>query len=205
MLRRAAPGDAALLAALAARLFGDTYAPPHGGSRAADVAAYVRAHFAPAIQRAELEDAALETVLAEVDGAVVGFAQLRWGSRPESASDLAWLPGAAGGEPEVRSDGDGSGWAELARLYVDRRYHGRRVGAALVERVCAVAAGGGARRLWLSAYQGNAQAVAFYRRAGFQPVATASFQMGAERQADWIMARALPQALPGVAEGTGVE
>jgi ribosomal protein S18 acetylase RimI-like enzyme len=177
-LRTATPADAAPLAAFAAAAFHDTYGPT---SRAADVAAYVDAHFAPALQHAELADPATTTWLAEHAGAVIGYAQLR--RRPGWPDAARWdhAPPAA---PHV----------ELARLYVDRAWHGRGLGARLLAAVAAAAADAGAATLWLCAWQGNARAVAFYRRLGFVPVGTATFAMGDEVQHDWVMARPLAAA-----------
>lgn len=196
--RRAGPADAGALAAFAARTFTETYAPT---SRAEDVAAYVAAHFGPAAQRAELADPTLRTLLVVeatgepaaagerlADGALRAYAQLRRAPLP---ADAPRLPGAA--LPP------GDGWAELARLYVDRPAHGRGLAARLLAAVAAEARAVGADRLWLAAWQGNARALAFYRKHALAPVATATFAMGAELQHDWLLAApldALAAALP---------
>lgn len=166
VVRRAVPADAAALSAFAARCFRETYAPPHGDARPADVEAYVADHFAPSLQAAELDDAGTVVLLlvSPDTGALAGYAQLRAGAAPA---------GVVGARP-----------VELARFYVDRPWHGR--GAA--QRLMAACRATGADPLWLSVYQRNPRAVAFYARCGFAVVGEATFLMGDDLQHDWIMA-----------------
>lgn len=178
-LRRATPADAAALAAFAAAQFRATYgpgAPPDqgGGSRPEDVEAYVGPHFHPARQAEELADAALATFVAEANGALAGYVQVRAPS-PHALVDASAGPRAA----------------EVARLYVAAEWRGRGLAAELMAAAVAHARAAGAPALWLAAQQRNARAVAFYRRQGFAVAGDAHFQMGAERQDDWIMVRPL--------------
>jgi ribosomal protein S18 acetylase RimI-like enzyme len=168
------PADAAALAALAARLFRETYGPDadpasSGGSRPADVEAYVGPHFTPARQAAELADPALATFVAEAaGGALAAYAQVRAPSPHPVAGPSA---------------------AELARLYVDWPWQGHGVADALLAAVLDTARAAGAPALWLAVLQRNARAIAFYRRRGFGIAGTSTFRMGAEVQHDWIMTR----------------
>lgn len=182
-LRRAGPADACALAGFAARTFRETYVPPHGESAAADVDAYVAAHFAPAHQAAELADPALCTLLADVGGTIVGYAQVRVGATPAGADDFSPLPGEDG--PPLLLP---LATAELARLYVDRAWHGAGLATILFDAARHEAAAWGAGALWFSVYQGNARALAFYRKRGARPVAAATFRMGGELQHDWLLA-----------------
>jgi GNAT superfamily N-acetyltransferase len=181
-LRRAGPADAGGLAEFAARTFRETYAPPHGDSAASDVDAYVAAHFTPADQAAELADPALCTLVADVGGAIVGYAQVRVGATPAGVDDFAPLPGEDG--PPLLP----LATAELARLYVDRAWHGAGLAAILFDAARHEAAAWGAGALWFSVYQGNARALAFYRKRGARPVAAATFRMGNDLQHDWLLA-----------------
>lgn len=181
-LRRATPADAAALADFAARTFRETYAPPAGPCDPADVEAYVAEHFGPAVQGAELADERLRVVVAESDGALAGYAVVRAGSRPGDADDFA--PASAQEATAIVE----AAWAELARLYVDRPWHGSGVAAALFEAARVEAAAVGAGALWFSVYQRNPRAVAFYRKRGARTIASATFTMGREVQHDWLMA-----------------
>ncbi len=181
-LRRATPADAAALADFAARTFRETYAPPAGPCDPADVEAYVADHFGPALQGAELAHPRLRIVVAESGGALAGYAVVRTDARPGEADDFA--PASAAEAAAIRE----TAWAELARLYVDRPWHGGGVAAALFDAARAEAAAAGAEALWFSVYQRNPRAVAFYRKRGARTIARATFTMGREVQHDWLMA-----------------
>ena len=189
-LRRATPDDAAALAAFAARTFRETYAPPAGPCDPADVEAYVAGHFAPALQAAELADPRLRVLVAESAAGLAGYAVVRMGARPGGADDYVAEPGEAAAALTAAAT------AELARLYVDRPWHGQGVAAALFDAARAEAAAAGAGALWFSVYQRNPRAVAFYRKRGAQAIATATFTMGREVQHDWLLAVPTAEVAP---------
>lgn len=184
-VRRARTADAAPLATFADRAFRATYGPDAdpgegGGSHPNDVAAYAKAHFTVAHVAAALADPGLATFVAESQGALAGYAQLRLPGERRAGASASGAPGAAGARP-----------AELARLYVDRPWQGLGVADALLDAVQAAASAAGATGLWLCVYQRNARAVAFYRRRGFAVAAAATFCMGDEVQSDWVMVGAV--------------
>ena len=189
-LRRATPADAAALAALAARTFRETYAPPAGPCDPADVQAYVADHFGPARQGAELADPRLRVLVAETAAGLAGYAVVRFASRPGDADDYAPEPDGTAAALTAGAT------AELARLYVDRPWHGHGLAAALLDAARAAAAAAGAGALWFSVYQRNPRALAFYRRQGARPFATATFRMGREVQDDWLLAVPTTDAAP---------
>jgi GNAT superfamily N-acetyltransferase len=78
------------------------------------------------------------------------------------AFESASLIGFAIFEPELTPD-----MANLAALYVDRRYRGRGVGARLTQEVIELARASGARRLYVSATP-TVPTVEFYRSLGFE-------------------------------------
>jgi GNAT superfamily N-acetyltransferase len=165
--RVAEPADAAALTAFMTRTFRETYSADYFGiCRPADVETYIAAYFDAERQRAELGDPALRTILAEVDGTLAGYGQVRF----DSAS-----PAAPGTRP-----------VEVARFYVDRPWQGRGVAAALMQE-CLTAAGD-ADPVWLGVFEHNARARAFYAKCGFVPVGRATFRMGDDVQDDYILA-----------------
>jgi ribosomal protein S18 acetylase RimI-like enzyme len=78
---------------------------------------------------------------------------------------------------------------EIARLYAGRRWIGTGVGAALMQHCLDLAASRGRDWIWLGVWERNARAIAFYARWDFTDVGSQSFQLGADRQTDRIMAR----------------
>ena len=170
-LRPALPSDAAALAAFGARTFRDAFA---AHNRAEDLEAYVALAYGVAQQSAELADADVTCIVAETGDSIVGYALLR-----HDAADDA--PECVGRDAPV----------ELARLYVDRGWHGRGVAAALMAAAVEAARGRGGRTLWLGVWEHNPRARAFYAREGFRQVGEHPFLLGADRQRDLLMERAI--------------
>lgn len=158
-----------MLAALGARLFAQAY---DGQMDADDIAAYLRDSFGEARQAAELREAGAAAWIARAPGGEpAGFAMLRRRPLP--------LPGAS-------PDG-----AELARIYVDRDWQGHRLGALLFGAAVSEARARGADHLWLSVWQRNPRAIAFYQHLGLRVVGEAEFVVGRDRQRDHLMSLAL--------------
>ena len=178
-IRRAGPGDAAALGALAPRLFRQAYEPTHPEPT---LGAYLRERFAPERVEALLADLSVRVLLVEAaSGELLGYAQLQAGA-----------PGAPG--TVVERPLPGSRPLEIVRFYVDEAWHGRGIAAALMAACDAEARARGADVLWLQAWQQAGRALAFYAKAGFQVVGTAVFTFGPREDADYLLARAVPEA-----------
>jgi adenylate cyclase class IV/GNAT superfamily N-acetyltransferase len=149
VLRPGTPQDGDCIGVLAMQVFLDTYATE--GVRP-DLAREVLAGYSPAAFEARLTAADSHFILAESSGHLLGFAELALGRPP---------PGSA--------QGDGT---ELVRLYVQRPFQGQGVGTALLRGAEQLAAGASQRTLWLTSWEGNARALDFYRRRGFEEQGT---------------------------------
>lgn len=168
LIRRARPADASSLASFARDIFDATFGPFNDP---ADMRAYMDEVFGTARQGRELADRDIVTLLAEVDGALAGYAQVSPRRTP---------PAAAGPKP-----------VELMRFYVGTGWQGRGVAPALMRAVADQAAGLGGETLWLCVWGENARALSFYRKWGFREIGTTPFQLGRDTQTDLVMARAL--------------
>jgi GNAT superfamily N-acetyltransferase len=80
---------------------------------------------------------------------------------------------------------------ELKRIYLLHRFQGTGVGAALMQWSVETAREMGKRRLLLGVHDGNARAISFYRRHGFEQAGTRMFQVGQTVCSDLILARKL--------------
>jgi diamine N-acetyltransferase len=169
VVRPGVRADAEGLADLAARTFRDTFAADND---ARDLALYLARAYGPVEQGRELADPQITTLLAEVDGQTVGYAQLRRGPAPACVT----------GEAPI----------ELWRLYVERKQHGRGVAQELMRCVDREARQAGARTLWLGVWERNERAKAFYRKWSFVDVGSQVFMVGSDAQTDHILVRALP-------------
>ena len=80
---------------------------------------------------------------------------------------------------------------ELKRIYLLSRFHGGGAGRALMDAAVEGARAQGAKRLFLGVYAGNARALAFYAKEGYQIVGARTFQMGFNLFDDHVLARDL--------------
>jgi ribosomal protein S18 acetylase RimI-like enzyme len=167
MIRLAVQDDAPMLARLAERTFREAFAADNS---AAQLDLHCERSYGPRQQLREIEDPNLVTLLAEGDGDLVGFAQLR------QRAPTHGVPGIA---------------AELARLYVAQPWHGQGIAQGLMAYVLEAALASGAAQLWLGVWERNGRAQAFYRKFGFRECGEHIFMVGTDPQRDLIMVRSL--------------
>lgn len=170
-VRDARPDDLPALRDLAERAFRSAFAAQNDP---ADLEAYVRDAFDPARLGAEVEDPATQYVVAESDGALVGYAALRKG--------------------EVEACVSGPTPLEIQRIYAAPETIGQGVGAALMHACLDRAQRLGFETVWLGVWEENARAIAFYERWGFRTVGTHVFRLGSDDQTDLIMQRPVAQS-----------
>ena len=165
-IRVATPGDASLLAELGHRTFRHAFSADNSES---DMASYLATAFSDDIQARELADESSVFLIADVESSAVGYARLLF--RP--------APACVPGENPV----------EIARFYADSSWIGRGVGPALMAACLDIAARHGCDVVWLSTWQRNARAGAFYTKWGFRVVGEQEFVVGHDIQHDLVMAR----------------
>ena len=164
VIRPAKLSDAASLAAIAEQTFRETFAADNS---AENINLHCAQKFSAQLQGEEVSDPQLVTLLAEIAGELVGFAQLR----------------LAHATTRVKADRP----AELHRIYVSSKWHGRGVANELMRAVHAAAASAGSDCLWLGVWERNLKAIAFYRKCGFSVVGDHVFMLGQDQQRDLIM------------------
>jgi diamine N-acetyltransferase len=167
-IRRATETDSGLLAELGARTFYDSFAKQNTSE---NMAAYLAATFGPEQQQAELADPDNTFLIVESDRVAIGYAQLRAGKPPACIS--------------------GAKAIELVRLYVSSTFQGSGVGGRLMGACLTEARQLGYETIWLGVWQENIRAQTFYRRWNFSTVGEHIFQLGTDRQVDWLMERSL--------------
>lgn len=164
--RDASAADAEALAEFAEQTFTDTFGhlyPPE------DLTSYVEAKYRARVIGDEIADPATRYVLALRDGAIVGYCKM-------GAVDM-----------EI----DATDALELHRLYVDASTKGTGVAKALMDDALAWARGKGAKVVFLSVWENNARAQAFYKRYGFEHVSEHKFMVGRVADRDFIWRLAL--------------
>lgn len=166
VIREALPRDAGALAGLAERTFRATFETRNTEE---DMDAYCGASFGRARQAAEIADRKIETVVAEDPGGLIGYGQLCWGAAPDCV--------------------DATRPAEVRRLYVQERWHGRGVSQRLLSELLARAGTGDADLVWLGVWEHNPRAIAFYEKVGFTSAGAQLFRLGGDAQRDLILVR----------------
>ena len=164
VIRPARVSDAASLAAIAERTFRETFAADNS---AENIDLHCAQKFSAHIQGEEISDPRLVTLLADIAGELVGFAQLRL-AQPTTS---------------IKRDRP----AELHGIYISSKWHGRGVARELMRAVYAAAANAGSDCLWLGVWERNLKAIAFYRKYGFSVVGDHVFMLGQDQQRDLIM------------------
>jgi len=162
-IRLAGPGDVPQLVALAARTFRDAFGQDNNP---ADIELHLAGQFTRERMLAEVSDPERTTLLAEIEGRLVGYAQLDTQPAP--------LPLGPGGRM-------------LHRFYLEQAWIGRGLASLLMAAVKEDARRRGANFLWLTVWERNPRAIAFYRKCGFTVAGTTSFRLGTDLQQDWVM------------------
>ena len=165
-IRIATPQDAAFLAEFGARVFYESYAAENDPT---DMAAYLAGAFSLQKQAAELLQAGSVFFIASNDQEALGYARMQTGPAPTCIT--GWNP------------------IELVRMYSVRTMIGKGIGGGLMQACISHAGAGGHDRIWLSVWQKNPRAIAFYQNWGFTIAGTATFTIGSDIQSDWIMER----------------
>ena len=166
--RDAEARDAAPLAAFSRDTFVETFGhlyPPE------DLAAYLAEKYGAEIQTREIADRATHYRLAFAGAEIVGYCKTGAFDLPVTA--------------------DPANAVELHRLYVSSGYKGAGVAKALMDEALDWARAKGAGAIYLSVWEENHRAQAFYRRYGFEHVGEHGFAVGRVRDRDLIWRLAL--------------
>ncbi len=175
VVRRAGPVDASALTRVARRTFHDAYA---GTAPPGDLEIHMTRAFGLVQQARELADPGLVTLLAEMAGDAIGFAQVR--------VDLGHpAPPSVQGAP-----------VEIVRFYLDQAWTGRGIAPQLMAEVLATGRRAGGQVAWLTVWGENARAIRFYEKCGFDHRGEAPFQFADRTEQDWVMVRSLLADFP---------
>lgn len=167
-LRPGTPDDATTIAVLAIQVFLDTYA---GDGVRPDLAREALREYAVEAFDARLRDHQRRFLLAERGTGLLGFAEVH----------LATQPAPAGGVTG----------AELIRLYVQPAAQGSGLGRRLIRAAEALAREAGSGALWLTAWEGNRRALAFYAREGYADVGATHYSFEGNSYGNRVLARGL--------------
>lgn len=189
-LRAGTADDAIRIAALSVQVFLDTYAT--GGVRP-DLAREVFAGYGPDAFAQRLADPGLAFIVAECAPDA--------GALPGPAASPG-LVGYAEWRAEARAAPDGGvGGAEVVRLYVQPAFQRHGLGARLLHAVEAAAVAVPGREpgtgLWLTAWDGNHRARAFYASRGWLDVGATVHHIEGVAHGNRVFFKPLAKTIPG--------
>ena len=168
VIRTAARQDAELLVKLSKQTFYEAFA---GQTAPDDMAAYLQSTFAIDKVKAELDDKDSLYLIAELEADPMGYAYL---SKPQP--------------PGCIEDPDA---IQLTRLYLRKKGYGLGVGNSLMQACLNESIARGYRTVWLSSWELNGRANAFYKRWHFKVAGYQKFVVGSDVQDDYIFIRDL--------------
>lgn len=128
-----------------------------------DLEAYIAQSFSQTIQEREISDPASIFLIARISNEVIAYAHL------------------------ISTGGD----CNIKRFYVDRRLHGTGFASMMMGEVQKASANSHTRRLWLSVWEENHRAIAFYRKCGFVENGRMPFKINTEVQFDIVMEKTI--------------
>ena len=163
-IHRGSVTDAAELAAFAAKSFEETYSADNNPD---DLRAHLDNSYSLAQQTAELIDPLVLTVLARLDEELVAFAQVRRNTPPSCVTHAAPI--------------------ELHRFYVDQRAHGSGLASKLMQAVHEAVRELQGRHIWLSVWERNPRAIAFYKKEKFVDAGNTHYMVGPDKQTDRVL------------------
>jgi diamine N-acetyltransferase len=155
--------DAPALAECGAKLFTETFGPLY---KKADLNAFLREVHSTEAVAAEIADPAFEHRVVEDAGLFIAYCKIG----PLGVPAPKPKPGAL----------------ELKQLYVHKPFHGQGIAPVLMQWAMRRAKARGAPEMYLSVFQENPRAQAFYARYGFRTVSDYKFMVGKQADAEFI-------------------
>jgi GNAT superfamily N-acetyltransferase len=166
--RNARAADATMVSALAMQVFLDTYAAE--GVRP-DLAREALSQYCVAAFEERIAESDRRFILALRGDGLIAFAETVVAMR---ASPIAGVEGA-----------------ELVRLYVQPPAQRSGIGRALLGRCESLAKDASLRALWLTAWEGNARALAFYRHLQYRDVGATTYAFEGNTYGNRVLAKRL--------------
>ena len=172
-IKRATPADGEAVAKVAAATFA-LACPP--GTTEENIRLFIATNLSPEVFAHYLSSPDHRIWLAVSDGEPVGYA-LSIHQDPQDESISAVITSS----PTV----------ELSKIYVAEGQHGAGVAGSLLAEVVQEAAIWGAQSVWLGVNQENVRARRFYEKNGFAVRGTRKFQVGNNREEDFVLEKIL--------------
>lgn len=116
---------------------------------------------------AELTNPYSEFYFAKLDDEVIGYLKINFGQAQTELNDNKAV--------------------EIERIYVLKKFHGKKVGQILYDKAFEIAQETSADYLWLGVWEENPRAIHFYQKNGFVAFDKHIFKLGDDEQTDIMM------------------
>jgi len=167
-VKKALPIDVDRLIQLGRRCFSEAF---NDVTAPDDMAAYLTSTFKKSKIENQLMDERSLIFIADIGSDPAGYVYSHPATTPDGISDKAAI--------------------KLERLYLRKRFYGRGVGDALMQISIEASRSRGYQSIWLSSWELNDRANAFYKRWEFKAVGRQKFTVGSDIQNDFILSRKL--------------
>ena len=165
-IRVAGPVDAELLVELGRASFYEAFSEQTAPK---DMEDHLQKAFKVDEIRKQVDNDQTLFLIVEVNSIAAGYAYLN----PDPPPDCVWDP-----EP-----------IQLVRFYLRKAHYGRNIGHTLMKACLDMSLSRGFKSVWLSTWELNHRANAFYKKWEFEVVGRAKFKVGSDIQNDNIFAR----------------
>jgi ribosomal protein S18 acetylase RimI-like enzyme len=163
-IRKASPGNIEELQNIGRQTFSETFSATNDEE---NMRKYLEESFSSDRLTTELNDSNSEFHFAILNGKVIGYLKLNYGtSQTELKDDKA---------------------VEIERIYVLQEFHGKKVGQLLYDKAIQIATDRNAGYVWLGVWEENLRAINFYKKNGFVPFDKHIFKLGNDEQTDIMM------------------
>ncbi len=167
-ITKATTADAAMLSELGIITFTEAFA---AANKQEDMNKYLAEAMGVTKIAGELADEQNLFLVAWYNGEPAGYAKLGFTRKPEAEGFASPV--------------------ELERIYVLKKYYGKKIGAALMNMCLTYAINRNYKTMWLGVWQHNNHAISFYKHWGFELYGTHPFMLGDDLQTDELMKKVL--------------
>ena len=164
IIKRVTLNDIDLLQKIGRQTFSETFSEANSQE---NMTQYLEEGFSLEKLTAELNDKNSEFYFAILNSKVVGYLKLNFGQSQTELKDEKAL--------------------EIERIYVLKKYQGKKVGQLLYEKAVQIAGQIGANYVWLGVWEENPKAISFYKKNGFVEFDKHVFILGNDEQTDIMM------------------
>lgn len=136
-----------------------------------DMEAYATVAFTSQKIQSELSNPNSHFFFAILDGEITGYLKLNYSVAQTELQD-----------PDA---------VEIERIYVLAEHHGKKIGHEFIDFTLKEAADKNLQYVWLGVWEHNHNALAFYKKHGFEVFGSHEFMLGSDKQTDLLMKKTI--------------